>query len=858
MKHLATAFILALLLVLTPVSALDIAVVRHDTDIQSTYQNLKVCSCGGQVDVIRVKNVGDLQANYVFQLEGDVAWFTLDKSYYQLQPEQSVDVYVFTSAPCGSVGTYKYSVYVQSEYGRYRAVNKEITTGVCESIAAVLEPSSQTLEPCNEAPVTLTLTNVATFTEDYRIESDLGFPEYITLAPGETTRINGAYQATCSEWGTSEHLVTITSIRNNLQALKTTSVTVTRAYDYSVSIGDIRMPVCAGVTSQVPVTVTNNEDRTNSIALTTEPDNNKTTVTVRGDRDTTVSLPFTPARAGNREFIVDAIGLNGSIEKNARITVPVEACYGLTVDTPSSISACPGEVYIPFPITSDGSRTQDLAFEVRSNTTTYISSLTETLRAGEIVTKTVTAVLPDADRLWYVTLSAMGQYAQDETTIQIKAHSTESCYAIAPTQHEFSVWTDQETLPVIIKQTGIEPGTYTVSYTSSFMQVVEDEVTLAPGGTSVLHFTINATGYPTGRYVDRLMLSTKGVDYTNDFEIKLREKGAWQHFLDACRADDAFAVCSVTSVVTLALLIATIIAAAAVISGLWAYRNPATRSREAWGIVGGILLIALLIAMLMTAPTIPRTYERPIGPSSPSDLAWEIGEGQSITINLTSYFSDPDSDRLAFVTSPTKNLGVTIRGTEATIVADTGFAGDEQLVFSANDGRGGYADSEIFTISVVPYRPINALEFWQRACWFLAALFAFLAIAIAMLIVMLAPKEKIMKTKGIGLATYGDSDEIGLDVDSDGHALTTLEQDVLQQAKHLVHAEQAIVAQNMVINQNVREEGPFVASVDGKRFHSIHSPYVKRIPKDKRVVFQTKEEAIKGGYTPAKMDSTKP
>jgi len=266
------------------------------------------------------------------------------------------------------------------------------------------------------------------------------------------------------------------------------------------------------------------------------------------------------------------------------------------------------------------------------------------------------------------------------------------------------------------------------------------------------------------------------------------------------------------------------------------------------------------VSMLMTAPVIPRTHDRPIGPSSPEDLEWEIGQGQSVTIDLAADFEDPDMDNLTFVASPTKNLDVSLRNGQATISASSRFAGEEYLVFTANDRRGGYADSDVFTISVVPYRPVGVLEFWQRACWFLAALFAFLAIALVLLIVAFGKNEKKRKdsTPETQVVPYSDSDDLGLEVMSEGRALTPLERDVLEQAKHLVHAEQAIIAQNMVINQNMKEEGPFVASVDGKRFHSIHSPYVKRIPKDKRVVFATKEEAIKGGYTPSKMDSTKP
>ena len=424
--------ILALLLAVVPASALTLGVVYHDTDVQSTTQDLKACSCGGEVDTVRVKNIGDLTAHYVFQIEGDTDWFHLGTEQTTLAPGQSIDISVFTSVPCGAVGTYHYTVYVSSEYGRYRAVDKEITTGVCESISAYLEPANRTVEPCSEAPFTLVLTNIATFTEDYSIESSLGFPSTVTLGAGETARLDGAYQASCSEWGTVNVPIKITSVQNKLSTTRTATVTVPRDYDYALSLGTVPQPVCAKVTTMIPVVIKNNEDRANTIALSTEPDGNKTIVGLPGSQTITVQVPFTPSGAGDEDFSVKAIGQNGSIEKDAGLTIPVEACYGLSVSAPSDVNACAGSVYIPFTITSDGTRVQDTQIDVRSNTTTYIDTLRALIHPGEVFTKTVTATVPDADRKWYVTLAASTPYTESDATVEVTGYSTESCYAITP------------------------------------------------------------------------------------------------------------------------------------------------------------------------------------------------------------------------------------------------------------------------------------------------------------------------------------------------------------------------------------------------------------------------------------------
>jgi len=73
----------------------------------------------------------------------------------------------------------------------------------------------------------------------------------------------------------------------------------------------------------------------------------------------------------------------------------------------------------------------------------------------------------------------------------------------------------------------------------------------------------------------------------------------------------------------------------------------------------------------------------------------------TLAINLSKYFYDPDNDILYYSYSKAKNLSISIEQDIAYIKADKGFYGSRNIVFMANDGKGGSARSNIVKIVVV-------------------------------------------------------------------------------------------------------------------------------------------------------------
>ncbi|MFC1801777.1 Ig-like domain-containing protein, partial [Nanoarchaeota archaeon] len=63
-----------------------------------------------------------------------------------------------------------------------------------------------------------------------------------------------------------------------------------------------------------------------------------------------------------------------------------------------------------------------------------------------------------------------------------------------------------------------------------------------------------------------------------------------------------------------------------------------------------------------------------------------VDEGSSATIDLSTYFSDPNNDTLTFTASSANDITVTISNNMATIVPASGFFGSRGITFNATDG----------------------------------------------------------------------------------------------------------------------------------------------------------------------------
>lgn len=63
------------------------------------------------------------------------------------------------------------------------------------------------------------------------------------------------------------------------------------------------------------------------------------------------------------------------------------------------------------------------------------------------------------------------------------------------------------------------------------------------------------------------------------------------------------------------------------------------------------------------------------------------GENTNLNLDLLSYFNDPDNDELTYSSSEVENINVSFENNIASLIPDTDFIGEREIIFYANDGE---------------------------------------------------------------------------------------------------------------------------------------------------------------------------
>ena len=79
-----------------------------------------------------------------------------------------------------------------------------------------------------------------------------------------------------------------------------------------------------------------------------------------------------------------------------------------------------------------------------------------------------------------------------------------------------------------------------------------------------------------------------------------------------------------------------------------------------------------------------------------------------------------------------------------------------------------------------------------------------------------------------------------------------LKEELAKEAEALEEAEEKI-EELKEGSKEVKDKERFVASSSGKVFHKKDCPFVKNIPRKKRIYFEDRQDAISSGYTPCKV-----
>ncbi len=852
------SLVLALAL-LAPIAsaAISVTTYSHEAQFNAAPQQTKVCACGQTTDYFTINNLGDFPASYQVSLDASQPWIWVSRNHVDLQPGEATQVAVTLQPPCGTTGTSHYNIYATSQFGRYRAANRDITVEACQPIGLSVQQLDDNVLPCRPIRYEVTVQNTATYTETYNLSADtsaqvLFSRRSFALAPGENETVDAVARFSCSEYGNKQVVFVAHADKTGVSQSHVSDVHI--QWDYEFALTTNQQAVCAEVTTPMTVHLANTAQTANTYTLNVDGPYwatlGVTNVSLAPGQSVDIPVTLRPHKSdlGTQDLRITAKALLGGTTHTLDAPLQVQDCYEQVVQSlPAQQTACAGPTNVTVQVQNRGMYAQN--FTVTSSGDIYSHPVQSRfwLRPGEHKDVTLQMVIPDRTQTYDVTATATQSSGISTTThIPVHAVSNADCTMVAPENTKYKVYTDAKVVPILITNTGIDAATYAVQWNSPLFRLNTTSVFLAPGEQAVLHLIPTNLSQNQGTTVGSLVLTSPRSQYRYDMSFQVSQK-SW---LTSAYESIAFGAAGSLDWCLLLVAIGVVLVVLALIVLLLTYTGvlPKISFKEASKPAIVTVLLALMVLSLIVAAilasqvTVPQQLaETPHGTNA-SALYYEVPQGNVLTINLAKYFYDPDLDNLTFTSSQPQHMAVRIENTTAYLKPQSGFFGEEHVVFTATDNKGASTDSPVMTVRVLRLVPHSFGDYVSLFCGpIFFALLALLFVLCAIYAVML-PHKKLEERYGKPVREL---------VAGSQAPVVRVEQTPEQVKGPTVHGD--VIAGDKVINQAAPKKEVFVTSEGGKRIHRAECPIAQRISKEKRVVYKSREEALKGGYSPCRL-----
>ena len=356
-----------------------------------------VGECSTSLNKIIVSNTGSITSGYTANIEGSGANLV---SYapvaFTLKPGESQEIYAYVKAPCESKGSYDIETYITTTLGVQKVLKQEINVHETQNIKIEPVVYATAIDPCETAVFSFDITNAGDFPEIYEFESRGEFADKttfnfnnITILSGETLRLNMYVVPDCEVWG-DFNLGFDTKARLSNAAAETSgiSLTVNRAYDYSLTVGDFYVPVanvtptiephptgyslCEEQRESVPVLIENKAKIANTYNFDLEGNGwtslSGDVVTLEPGQSAYVNINVMPPKPMRRSLNItfNAVSELGDIKKSESRNILVDVCHIPVIsEGVNKVKTHYNDSVVDLPIVNTGSRpsTYQLAVE---------------------------------------------------------------------------------------------------------------------------------------------------------------------------------------------------------------------------------------------------------------------------------------------------------------------------------------------------------------------------------------------------------------------------------------------------------------------------------------------------------------
>jgi hypothetical protein len=919
--------ILFVFLLLSSFASAELIVNKYTNDFTAESPNneqLKLCSCETKVDRIIVQNVGNFYADFHVSINSQYpSRIRVPMQDFQLAPKHFQEVLIYIEESCHIQGQYDYQVIVTNSYGRERIVDRSIRVDMCENTNLDVSPHNVTVGLCRPAVFTVNVTNAGTYADSFH----LNFGPYdgiaqlplrgMYLTAGQSYAQNVSFQFACSDFGTKNVPFILTTEKNGAGEQTTRDVTVVNQYNYALNV-PTSVDVCAKTTTTIPFNVSNVVDASNDVHLDL---NAPRFVSMTSDlhldsfQTKNVTLTASPDQPGQYQMTINAIDRFGGVQKQRDITLNAHDCYNpaielrqdVTTKLSSPLTTCCGAKTFYVNVRNDGDRVQTFELSVDGPSFFVLDETTVRLEPHQNLNVALRATLPCTDQEYdaVVSVHPVGQPQVNRSAhLAINSQTQRTCHMVQIDDDEITVDENMRSVPVIVKHTGSAGGNYTIVTNSSVFTIQEDSIFMQPGDQRAVHLVplVNLSTQELGRYIvlPTFTFTEQTIDYNEELGIELQEKGLWTRFTEWL-ADllRSMTFCAWVVFILFILILIFLILLVAIYMGKPIFAEGLKPRTLLWvkSILLFLIVVFLIIMVFLRTPNAEMQYERVAETTDTTVLEWY--QNTDKTIDMSQYFTDPDKDTLVYSVTQPQDMSARVEGRMLTLMPDHNFAGENTMVITANDERGGITDSPLFILRVIPRKHLTFLQWLEAWCAYIV-LIELILILLLLFLMVLTVKEyrpkpfannvlvivdakktarttkratrKKAATKKIAKRAVKRKPQTRARAGTKSRALVVSRTKPVSTARgrQVEPAVREFRGSGQTVNIAVgtpQAHAPAVVAVPGykpneiiyigsKAGNTVHTPYcmnARRIPKNKRIAYSTKREAVSAGLVPCKM-----
>ncbi len=326
-KFLSFVFFAVLLLI--PVSlAAD-----YEVAVDITPKAIDAAPCGIAAYDIEVKNMGELEDTYFFDIEGiPEGWFTLSSDTTTLEAGGSEKIYLFITPNCyeEKYGLFEGTLIVTDGSGT--SINFTLNV-IPDHILELEMPESLKVCLGEENEMTATVKNTGEHTEEVYLTAsgDAGdfvtFPEEsFTLEPEEEKEVTITLLPVGVDYGNYGLMLEAKSATSYARASAESTIEVTKCYDVEVTFPE-EVKACGGEAKAFEMMIKNIGLKNDTYTLTIEDLDYEMTVSLAPEEFRRIELEFFKEEVGTYE--ISFIVASDVVTKEGIITFVVEKCYGV-------------------------------------------------------------------------------------------------------------------------------------------------------------------------------------------------------------------------------------------------------------------------------------------------------------------------------------------------------------------------------------------------------------------------------------------------------------------------------------------------------------------------------------------------